>query len=108
MKYPKLNFLIIIRFLLICLFLLGFYYMSDKISSAYEAEVNKNLQTELLNYKLSELEKFELRNEAKEKKSDFLDNLHYFLLIILIGLIIINFLSDKIHDENKRLDELEK
>ena len=108
MAYLKINSLYIIRYIILFLFLIGSYYVTDTLKDLYKTELSKNLKFEkkVIGHNEYEILKLESRNWEKEKNFD--DYLDYFFYTILIGISIVYLVNRKIESENKRLDELEK
>lgn len=107
MNYRKINFLYIVKFVIIIFFLFSCGYINNLLVDTYETELEKNVRLEEKKLIKNELKKIELLTKYQEKKNKFRDYLHYSFLLVLLGFALITFLNEKIDSENKKLDKFE-
>jgi hypothetical protein len=107
MNYRKINFLYVLRYLLLGILLFVSYYISSSLKEFHKTELNKNLKFEEKNITLNQLEKLDIKAVYRDKEEKFDDYLNYFFFAIIIGVSIMFFINRKIELENKKLDDLE-
>jgi len=107
MKYPKLNLLFVINFLLTIVFLFTSVWLIIEINEAYSGEVDRNFELLTKNQNVSDLEKSNLIIDGIERKENFTNKLNYIFILLVIAIGLFRFIEYKTEKENKRLDILE-